>query len=311
MNSSKRTDSVNEAVMKNFIVFIFSVGINCINGAFVYIYFKSEVFRREPRYVLFVHLVINDMILLTLSVMLQILTYTTTISVAPCCLILVILITTAKNSPLNLAGMAVERYIAICRPLHHVQICTVRRAYTLIALIWGGSLMLALADLVILFATQPLFLFSRKLLCHKMSIFNTPYHKTLSEVVQVLLFSFVSLTLIVTYLKVFLVSRAASRAAKASARNACNTILLHGIQLFICMFSYLSPYIILALITACPRNRTTILTVTFLFFNVLPRLLSPLIYGIRDKKFSSQIRQHLFQCCNVVEMKKCSSNTVS
>nr|XP_043879967.1 odorant receptor 131-2-like isoform X2 [Solea senegalensis] len=248
MNSSKRTDSVNEAVMKNFIVFIFSTSINCINGAFVYIYFQSEVFRREPRYVLFVHLVINDMILLTLSVMMQILTYTTTISVAPCCLILVMLITTSNNSPLNLAGMAVERYVAICRPLHHV---------------------------------------------------------------QVLLFSFVSLTLIVTYLKVFLVSRAASRAAKASARNACNTILLHGIQLFICMFSYLYPLIVLALLTAWPRNRTTILTVAFLFFIVLPRLLSPLIYGIRDKKFSSQIRQHLFQCCKVVEKKKCSSNTVS
>ncbi|KAL1272357.1 hypothetical protein QQF64_028219 [Cirrhinus molitorella] len=43
----------------------------------------------------------------------------------------------ALNTPLILAGMAVERYVAICKPLHHHQICTVRRTYILISLIWA------------------------------------------------------------------------------------------------------------------------------------------------------------------------------
>ena len=121
---------------------------------------------------------------------------------------------------------------------------------------------------------------------------------------QVLMFSFVFLTLIITYLKVLFAARTVSGSYRASARNARNTILLHGVQLFICMLSYLSPFINIALVTTWPNDRTTILFVTFLFTNVLPRLLSPLIYGVRDKKFNSHIRQHFCcRCCNTGENK--------
>lgn len=48
------------------------------------------------RYVLYIHLVINDMILLTISVALQIMTYTIHLSFTPCCLMLLVLVTTDK-----------------------------------------------------------------------------------------------------------------------------------------------------------------------------------------------------------------------
>lgn len=112
---------------------------------------------------------------------------------------------------------------------------------------------------------------------------------------QVLLFSFVFLTLIITYLKVLCAARAVSSSNQASAKNAHNTILLHGVQLFICMLSYISPYINIILVTAWPHKRTIILFTTFLFTNLLPRLLSPLIYGVRDQKLSSHFRAH-FGC---------------
>ncbi|XP_023248840.1 olfactory receptor 1D2-like [Seriola lalandi dorsalis] len=367
MNSSRRMDSLNDAFSKNFITFALGFLINCINGAFVYIYFKSEVFQRDPRYVLYIHLVINDMIMLTVSVALQIMIYTIPLNFAPCCIMLLILITTNKNSPLNLAGMAVERYIAVCRPLHHVQMCTVQRAYALIALIWGVSIIPALTDIIIILATQPPSVYSRTVICypaylystahHKAQsvvvqmctvqrayalialiwgvsiipaltdiiiilatqppsvysrtvicypayLYSTAHHKAQSVVVQTLLFSFVGLTLIITYLKVLCAARAVSGSNKDSARNARNTILLHGVQLLICMLSFISPLITVILLTTWPRERTKILFTTFLFTNVLPRLLSPLIYGVRDKKFSSHIRLHFFcKCCNSVEKK--------
>lgn len=112
---------------------------------------------------------------------------------------------------------------------------------------------------------------------------------------QVLLLSFVFLTLIITYLKVLRTARAVSASDQASARNACNTILLHGVQLLICMLSYVSPFINLILVTAWPSDATTIFFTTYLFTNVFPRLLSPLIYGVRDSKFSSYMRLHF--CC--------------
>lgn len=119
---------------------------------------------------------------------------------------------------------------------------------------------------------------------------------------QVLLFSFVFLTVITTYLKVLCTARAVSGSNQASARNARNTILLHGVQLLICMLSFISPFINLILVTTWPRDSTKIFFSTFLFTNVLPRLLSPLIYGVRDKKFSSHIRLHFCcKCCNSAE----------
>ncbi|XP_018558442.1 odorant receptor 131-2-like [Lates calcarifer] len=304
MNSTGRLDGLNDAFSKNFITFVFGIIINCINGTFVYTYFKSEVLHQDPRYVLYIHLVINDMIMLTFSVVLHIFTYTIPLTFAPCCIILLILVTTTKNSPLNLAGMAVERYIAVCRPLHHAQICTVQRAYALIALIWVVSLIPALTDIMVVLATQPLSVLSRIVICYPSYLYNTPYHKAQSVAVQVLLFSFVVLTLIITYLKVLCAAQAASGSDQASARNAHNTILLHGVQLLICTLSFISPLINLILLATLPQDRTNILFVNFLFTNVLPRLLSPLIYGVRDKKFSSLIRLH-FCCkyCNSIENK--------
>uniref|UniRef100_A0A3Q3LWA9 Odorant receptor, family 90, subfamily B, member 2 n=1 Tax=Mastacembelus armatus TaxID=205130 RepID=A0A3Q3LWA9_9TELE len=283
MNSTTRLDNVDDAFSKNFISCALGCTINCINGAFVYTYFKGQVFQHDPRYVLYIHLVVNDMIMLTVSVVLQILTYTTLLTFAPCCIMLLILVTT--NNPLNLAGMAVERYIAVCRPLHHVHICTVQRAYALIALIWGVSFILALTDIIILLATKPLSAFSGAVLCYPTYVYNTKYHEVQSLTVQVLLFSFVFLTLIITYLNVLYTAQAASGSNQASARNARNTILLHGVQLFLCMLSFISPFLITILVTTWPRNRTNIIFTTFLFTNVLPRLLSPLIYGVRDQRF--------------------------
>lgn len=149
MNTTKRQDSFNDAVTKNFVSFALGFIINCINGMFVYTYFKSVVFQQDPRsiisylqdfyhinfnnkskktesrmkfviliwhfchlkwgifsfvlscpvscrYVLYIHLVINDMIMLTVTVMLQILTYTVPLSFAPCCLMMLIIMTTNK-----------------------------------------------------------------------------------------------------------------------------------------------------------------------------------------------------------------------
>ncbi|XP_026202984.1 odorant receptor 131-2-like [Anabas testudineus] len=292
MNSTKRLDSFSDAFSRNFITFAIVSLINCINGSFVYIYFKTEAFQRDPRYVLYIHLVINDMILVTFSVMLQLLNYTVPLSFAPCCIMLLISVLTSRNTPLNLAGMAVERYIAVCQPLRHSQICTVRRTYGLIALIWTVSLISPLTDIIIYVATHVPSALSGIVVCYPINVYNTPYHETQRVVVQVLLLSFVYLTLIITYLKVFLTARAVSGSNQTSARNARNTILLHGVQLLICMLSYISPFINVILLTIWPYDRTKILFATYLFTDILPRLLSPLIYGVRDKKFNSHLRMH-------------------
>ena len=85
------------------------------------------------------------------------------INLSFCCFLVLLATTTDRNSPFNLAGMAVERYIAVCRPLHHAQICIVRRTYVLIGLIWCVSLVPSLSDIILLLVTQPLAIFSSQI----------------------------------------------------------------------------------------------------------------------------------------------------
>ncbi|XP_062315103.1 odorant receptor 131-2-like [Osmerus eperlanus] len=293
MNSTTRLDDFNNAFIKNFISCFLGVLINTINGFFVYIFFRNATFQRDPRYILYVHLVLNDILMLTIAVFLQILSYLVPfINLSFCCFLVLLAVTTDRNSPFNLAGMAVERYIAVCRPLHHAQICTVRRTYVLIGLIWCVSLVPSLSDIVLLLVTQPLAIFSSRVRCHVAAVNYTPYHQGQSVAVQVINLSFVFLTLIVTYLKVMFAARRATT-DQASAMKARNTILLHALQLLICMLAYFTPLTNMVLLYAFPQQRTTILFTNFLFTSILPRLLSPLIYGVRDQKMLNCIKVSL------------------
>ncbi|XP_064824023.1 odorant receptor 131-2-like [Oncorhynchus masou masou] len=258
-------DNFNDAFIKNFTTIALGVIINYINGTFVYIFFKSHIFYSDPRYILYIHLVINDMIMLSFAVMLQVITYALPygLNMFVCCMMLVITSTTNRNSPLNLAGMAIERYIAVCKPL--------------------------LSDIIIVLATKPFTIFSTGVLCYNYAVYGSPYHDATSTAVHIVNLSFVFLTLFVTYFKVHFAAKAAIT-DPASARKARNTILLHGVQLLFCMLGYITPLTNMILLSLFPNKRTTILFSNFLFTNVLPRLLSPVIYGLRDQKFAKYMR---------------------
>lgn len=81
--------------------------------------------------------------------------------------------------------MALERYIAVCRPLHHVHICTVRRAYAVIALTWVVSFGSTFINIIMVLATQPLSVFSRNVICYQSNVFHAPHYKALNTAGQV------------------------------------------------------------------------------------------------------------------------------
>ncbi|XP_030634941.1 odorant receptor 131-2-like [Chanos chanos] len=300
MNLSGPIEEFHIVFIRNFTSVLLGIIINYINGTLVFTFFKNSIFYTDPRYILYIHLVINDIIMLTIAVGLQVVTYAMPyFRVSVCCVILLLASTTTKNTPLNLAGMAIERYIAICKPLHHPQICTVHRTYILIFLIWIVSVIPEIGDIFIAVATQPVAFFSTSTFCYNLGIYFTPQHKDKSTVVQAVLLSFVWVTLIFTYFNVLF----AAKAATNSARKARSTILLHGVQLLLCMLSYISPVINFIFIPLFPNRRREILFVTFLLVNVFPRLLSPLIYGVRDQKFVKHIKIYLLCKLHVVQVK--------
>ncbi|XP_076849484.1 odorant receptor 131-2-like [Brachyhypopomus gauderio] len=295
-------ESYQQAVVKNIVIVSLGLIINCINGMLVVTFFRNTVFHSDPRYILYINLVVNDILMICISVTLYVLTYTLpNVNVSVCCTLLVLGSTTHMNTPLNLAGMAIERYIAICKPLHHSQICTVNRTYILICLMWTIGAIPPLVDVIIIAALQPLSFFNSLIYCQPIIVYNTKYNVQKTIVTQCLYMSVVWIMIFYTYFRVLCIARIASSSHQSSAKKARNTILLHGGQLLLCMLSYVTPVLDMVLIQFFPAHRRLIAFVNYLFTNIIPRLLSPLIYGIRDKMFVRHIKGYF--SCKVIFVK--------
>ncbi|KAL2090658.1 hypothetical protein ACEWY4_012921 [Coilia grayii] len=293
-------DTFTAAFVKNFIVVLLLLVLNYINGSLVATFLRNQVFYEDPRYILFIHMVINDAIQLTVTITLFVLSYIFyAINVSFCCFFILVAVFTTRNTPVNLAGMAIERYIAICDPLRHAQICTIRRTYILIGLIWFVTVVPDITDLFVTLAREPVSFFHTAVFCIRSNIFKDPVLLYKRQAFDGLYFSLVFFTLVFTYLSILCAARAMSTDIR-SAQRARNTILLHGVQLLMCMLSYISPSMDLIMIRIFPSQILEIRYANYLIVYIFPRFLSPIIYGIRDKKFRRYLKRY-FVC------KQCSS----
>ncbi|XP_051804048.1 odorant receptor 131-2-like [Acanthochromis polyacanthus] len=282
-------DTYTKAVVKNVIVTVLCISINYINGTLLHTFRKHQILNSNPRYILFIHLVINDMIQLLLSTLLHVISYALhRISTPFCLIVLIVAVAATQNTPLNLAGMAVECYIAVCLPLHHGQICTVKKTYIFIGLIWVASAFNVLPDLFILLATEPLQFFHSRVFCARDYVFrHTVKKRDISHIVCLVVVWF---TIFYTYFKVLF----AARGASADMTKARNTILLHGFQLLLCMLSYVRPIFEQGLTNLMPKQFLSIRFASYVIVQILPRFVSPIVYGLRDQTFRRYVRRYLF-----------------
>ncbi|KAM9859255.1 uncharacterized protein ACBR49_008394 [Aulostomus maculatus] len=286
-------DTRTTALVKNLIVVLVWLVLSYINGSLVATFFRHQAFYEDSRYILFIHMVINDAVQLTVTVMLFVLSYIFyKINVSFCCFFILVAVFTTRNTPVNLASMAIERYIAICNPLRHPQICTVRRTYIVIGLIWFMCVAPDITDLFVTLATESLSFFHGSVFCLRQNVFKDPVLAYKRQAFDIIYFSCVFLTLVLTYLRIMFAARALST-EKVSAQRARNTILLHGAQLAMCMLSYISPSVEIVLHLIFPGRILEIRYANYLIVYILPRFLSPIIYGVRDKKFRRYLKMHL------------------
>lgn len=136
---------------------------------------------------------------------------------------------TTRSTPLILAGMAVERYISICFPLHYNQMFTTTRTLLLIGCILLLAATPPISDLLIAVLHERPTFFHSSIFCDHPLLFRhrSSYYKNC--VFDGVYLSFVVLALLYTYCKIMLTAHAAS-AGLASIRRARNTVLLHGLQ---------------------------------------------------------------------------------
>ncbi|TKS71878.1 Trace amine-associated receptor 1 [Collichthys lucidus] len=272
------------------IIVCLGITINYINATMVHTFNKHHIFKVNPRFILFIHLVFNDMIQLTTSISISVLYYVfDTIHVYFCCLIILPAILTTQNTPLNLAFMAAECYIAVCIPLRYNNICTVNRTYIVIGIIWALSSLSVLPDVFILLATEPLEFFHTRVYCLRDTVFRSAYSVKKRDASHILFLVVVWLTLFYTYFRILFVAKA----AHAGAKKARNTILLHGFQVLMCMTVYVQPLLIQVLTYVFPGQFRTIYFALYVINQILPRFVSSIVYGLRDKTFRKYFKKYL------------------
>uniref|UniRef100_UPI0037E7933B odorant receptor 131-2-like n=1 Tax=Semicossyphus pulcher TaxID=241346 RepID=UPI0037E7933B len=284
-------DSFTKAVTKGVIVVVIGISIHYINAGLIQTFRKHQIFYMNPRYILFFHLVVIDLILVTVTIILFFMSYILyKIKVSICCVFILLALFATENTPLNLACMAVECYIAICFPLRHVQICTVRRTLMLIGLMWMTTMVSVLPDLFIALATEQLDFFHSRVFCLRETAFRNPYIMRKRDVTYIVYLVLVWLVIVFTYFRILFTAQTASRDAK----KARNTVLLHGFQVLLCMATYVEPLLKSALLQWFPKNFSDTLFACYIIIQIFPRSISSIIYGIRDKTFRKYLKRYLF-----------------
>ncbi|KAG8584521.1 hypothetical protein GDO81_004639 [Engystomops pustulosus] len=260
-----------------FCFFVYFISIILI------VYFTTPQVRDNSRYVLFAHMLVNDTLYLFLGLFLALAYQFLYMPVSICYFILTITTATFRVTPFNLATMALERYIAICYPLRYLMFCTVKRSYSVIAAMWLFGLLPNAVDLAILSSSVEKSFFSQKLLCKQEGLIIQPLQDTIRSIYFIVSLIVVALVILFTYVKVMLIARK-SGSSSSSASKAGKTVMLHGLQLLLSMVSLTS-----TITETYGGNYLAMLN--FLIFMCVPRLLSPLIYGIRDEVFSKCIKK--------------------
>ncbi|KAI4826934.1 hypothetical protein KUCAC02_030364 [Chaenocephalus aceratus] len=203
-------DSLNVAIIKNVVTVVLCIFINFINGTLVHTFRKHQVFNMNPRYILYIHLVLNDMILLTIFTLIMVLSYIVyTLNISFCMFLLSIGLLSTANNPFTLAVMAVECYIAVCFPLRHSLICTVRKTYAVIGLMWLIGLLTVLPDIFYALATESLDFFRSRMFCLSANVFRNPVLKERRDVSNIVCLVIIWLTIFYTYFRIMCVAKAA------------------------------------------------------------------------------------------------------
>ncbi|XP_073404501.1 odorant receptor 131-2-like [Dendrobates tinctorius] len=249
--------------------------------------FINAHIRENVRYLLFSHMLISDSLQLSLAFFLfSAALYIVFMPVKYCLIFTMIGASTTLITPYNLALMSLERYIAVCFPLRHGEICTITRCKVAIMGIWViGALPVLIEFIGFCYFVDSSF-FSFQLLCIWKYLRVYRFQTTIRFLTFSLSFSSVLLTILYTYIRVMLVARKIG-SRKSSASKAAKTVLLHAFQLLLCLCSYSSTFTETLFI----NQYMNIAPINFFVFMCLPLYISPFIYGIRDEVIRKSIRK--------------------
>ncbi|KAM3936215.1 odorant receptor 131-2-like [Leptodactylus fuscus] len=281
-----RVDVVTRTILVSLALLFFTLFLYIIT-ILLKVFFSTPDIWETSRYILFAHMLINDTFYLALGNVILVTAMYSVYYPVPVCYILHTLASCSfRVTPYNLAVMSLERYVAICFPMRHLQFCTSKRARSAIVVVWIIGISPNIADFVVVIYSTNVAFYSLYVFCDRSMLVLSPLQNVVRSICNTLSFTLVALIIVFTYIKVMLVARKIGFGG-SSALKASKTVMLHAFQLMLCMVSFISTITETYFINYI----TYLLISNFVMFTCLPRLLSPVIYGIRDEVFRKHIKK--------------------
>ncbi|XP_040902410.1 odorant receptor 131-2-like [Toxotes jaculatrix] len=266
-----------------------------INLLLIITFFQKEYFYTSARYILFAVTLLSDSLLLFMTDFLLVFAhFHINIQGWLCIIICAVIFLYLTVTPVTLTAMTLERYVAICMPLRHGELCSTRSIMHSILIIHVLSSVPCIVVLSTFFVLASLSFYKEQHICLvEVFLFHIWQHHLRSAVYQ---FQFLILCIIIvfSYVKIMKVARAASGDDKKSTQKGLRTVLLHGFQLLLCFIQMWCPFIESSLFQINFTLFESIRYFNFLMFYLAPRCLSPLIYGLRDEVFFHALKNIVY-----------------
>ncbi|KAM9359573.1 odorant receptor 131-2-like [Symphorus nematophorus] len=263
----------------------------CINFLLIITFFQKECFYKTARYLLFAVTLLSDSLILIMSDILLILFYfQCAMKVWLCIIICVGILPHMTVTPVTLTAMTLERYVAICMPLRHAELCSTRSTMHCILIIHGLSSVPCIVILSTFFVSASSSLYKQYKLCSVEMFILYRWQAHLRSAISQFYFLIVCIIIVFSYVKIMKVAKAASGENKKSMWKGLRTVILHAFQLLLCLIQLWCPFIENAILQINVMLFINVRSINYILFSLAPRCLSPLIYGLRDEKFFQALK---------------------
>ncbi|XP_075887390.1 odorant receptor 131-2-like [Nelusetta ayraudi] len=267
-----------------------------INCTMLFTLRSKTVFYETPRFVLVFNLLLADTVLLFQAQSMYLMSAgRVRLSYHVCFLLSMIAEVTLLISPLTLLAMSVERYVAVCYPLRHTSIITIRNTGAAIVMIWAFGFLNAFVQVVLMLKVSLSKGITLKTsdYCGKESILQDPVFNLFRKCYTYFWNVLTAVVITSTYIGVMVAAWSAST-DKVSAQKARTTLMLHMVQLSISLCSPLYDPVVFRLSKHLTRTIfIRIHVAVYVCIVLLPRCLSSLIYGLRDQTIRPVLLQKL------------------
>ncbi|XP_061072308.1 odorant receptor 131-2-like [Conger conger] len=211
---------------------VFFTYLNCV---MLFTLKRKAAFQGVPRYILFGHMLLADSLQFLCSMISYLIAVVKVYMTNGLCGVFLSLANITNHiSPLNLAVMALERYSAICFPLRHAEIATSKWTGVAIGVVWVLGSLNPVTQFFMYLAIGPPFAVVQ-VYCGQRT-FSLKLFTNMNKVFTAVYFVLVGFIIIYTYIAIMVEAKSAS-SDKSKAAKARNTVLLHLIQLGLCLSS--------------------------------------------------------------------------